>query len=232
MIKVAIIEDEKKESDLLKEYIARYKNEGFNVSVFYNAVEFLTGYKPIYDIVFLDIQMPYLNGMDAAVELRKLDPNVAVIFVSNLAQYATRGYDVSAVGFLVKPVTYFAFFTLMERVLRNFKRDRTHEIAVHTADGVHILRVSDIRYIEIVGHKLKYYTENGVTVATGTLKAVQEFLPENEFSRCNNCYLVNLKYVEKFVDNEVIVDGTALIVSRSRKKQFSAELLSYFGDRM
>ncbi len=107
VFRLAIVEDEKQDSDLLQSHIHHFFTENcpddsFQVTVFDNAGVFIEQYRPDYDLIFLDIQMPGLNGMEAATALRKKDSSVLLVFVTNMAQYAVRGYDVNAAGFILK----------------------------------------------------------------------------------------------------------------------------------
>lgn len=89
MFVIAVVEDEKRERARIKEFLQRYekeRGEQMRVIEFEDAVEFLTGYKPIYDLVLMDIQMPYIDGMEAAKKLRQMDANVALVFVTNMSQ--------------------------------------------------------------------------------------------------------------------------------------------------
>ena len=91
---VAVVEDEKRERELIKKYLASFGEERgvvFNVYEFEDGLSFLSDYKSIYDVVFMDIEMPHLSGMEAAKRLRKLDDKVALVFITNMAQYAVGG---------------------------------------------------------------------------------------------------------------------------------------------
>ena len=106
MINVAIVEDEKQAADRLCSLFCRYereRGEKFRVVVFSDPVTFLANYSPDYELIMMDIDMPDLNGMDAVRKLREADREVMVIFVTNLAQYAVKGYEVDAFDFIVKP---------------------------------------------------------------------------------------------------------------------------------
>ena len=124
---VAVVEDEKRERELIKKYLASFGEERgvvFNVYEFEDGLSFLSDYKSIYDVVFMDIEMPHLSGMEAAKRLRKLDDKVALVFITNMAQYAVGGYEVDAMSFIVKPVTYSNFAMKLSRVMDKVNTDK------------------------------------------------------------------------------------------------------------
>jgi len=95
MIKIAIIDDEISCISLLKSYIMRFeKEETFQIEVteFLNGLMLIADYKPVYDIIFLDVEMPHMNGMEVAKYIRKSDPHAIIIFETNISQYAVKGY--------------------------------------------------------------------------------------------------------------------------------------------
>ena len=110
MTRIAIVEDDALSAKLLFSYIKKYEQETngeFEAIIFENGYKFLENYKSgAYEIIFMDINMPHLSGIETAIDLRKLDESVALIFVTNLAQYAINGYEVSALDFMLKPVSY------------------------------------------------------------------------------------------------------------------------------
>ena len=110
MLRIAIVEDDEKYADLLQEYLKKYgeeRSEEFCCVMHKNAVVFLNNYKANYDIVFMDIDLPHMNGMTASQKLREVDKQVVLVFVTNLAQMAIKGYEVNAYDFIVKPVSYY-----------------------------------------------------------------------------------------------------------------------------
>ena len=173
--------------------------------------------------------MPKLNGMNAAELLRKSDKNVIIVFITNLKQYAIRGYSVDALGFIVKPIEEYNFIVLMEKVTREVISRKTNELTIKTINGLQRLKVRDIYYIEIIKHKLIYHTVFGDIEAWGSLATEQEKLPSDYFSRCNICYLLNLLHVQSVDGDMVNIGGDSLKIARSRKKEFLAELARFSG---
>ena len=144
MLKIAIVENEPEQADLLSGYIARYSQESgikCQVVTFSNGLEFISGYTPGFDAVFMDIKMPLIDGMEAAEKLRKIDEDVVLIFVTNMAQLAIKGYKVNAMDFIVKPVTYFDFSLEMDKICRAHDRRTQDYVWVKTAGGAQTNRL-------------------------------------------------------------------------------------------
>ena len=109
MLHIGIAEDDTNYVRQLKEYLERYSRESstpMEISVFTDGDELVENYKAQFDLILMDVEMPFLDGMTAAEEIRKLDSEVVIIFITNMAQYAIRGYAVDALDYLIKPVDY------------------------------------------------------------------------------------------------------------------------------
>ena len=118
MFRIGIAEDDPSFQKTISEYIERYqkeKNIDIQASFFQDGNELVFKYEPIYDVLLLDIEMPKMNGMDAAREIRKRDQRVLIIFITNMAQYAINGYEVGALDFVLKPIKYFSFSMKLEK---------------------------------------------------------------------------------------------------------------------
>ena len=232
-MKIAIVEDEAESVAVLESYLARYrreeKTEELVTTVFADGGEFLKNYKSDFDIIFMDIEMPGIDGMRAAKYLRTIDSGVCLVFVTNLAQYAVSGYEVSAFDFIVKPVVYGSFAMKLRRLFQYLATRRKCEICVSTKNGKILVKASDIKYVEIMRHVVTYHTESGNVVGSGTLKNVTELLAGLPFALCNRCYLVNLQYVTRIVGNEVCVGGDKLQIAAPRRKEFMNAFNEYLG---
>ncbi len=121
MYNIAVVDDDASDRGEILGHLERYRREkdkSFTVTEFDNVVKFLEGYNPAYDIVFIDIQMPYLDGMTAAEKLREVDSVVPLVFITNMVKYAVKGYSVDAADFVVKPIAYGGFSVMLDKVLR------------------------------------------------------------------------------------------------------------------
>ena len=231
MKNIAIVEDEDASAELLTSYIVKYgKTYGqeFNVIRFKNAVEFLEDYKAVYTVVFMDIQMPKMNGMDAAIELRKLDKAVSLIFITNMIQYAQKGYEVDAVSFLVKPVSYFDFSMKFRKALDISVLNEERTVIVKNQGGLCRISTDKLMYVEIISHRLYYHLVDDVVEVTGVLSAVEKELSAYGFLRCNKCYIVNPQFVVGVKGFNVQVGNSVLQISRPRRAAFLSELANWY----
>lgn len=232
MLKIAIVENEDDQANLLRGYVMRYAEEKgvkCGVKIYSNGLDFISDYKPGFDAVFMDIKMPLVDGMEAAERLRRIDGDVLLIFVTNMAQLAIKGYKVKAMDFIVKPVPYFDFALEMDKIRREHDRRAEDFIWVKSAGVLRRIDFSSICYIEIIMHDVYVHTECETVNFRGSLKELETKLDPRLFSRCNNCYIVNLQYVTGVKDDTVLLEGGAeLHMSRTRKKQFMADLTTYF----
>ena len=229
---VAIVEDSPAEAELLRSYFARFTREhgvDFTLTCFASGEEFLNKYRPAYDLVLMDIGLPGHNGMETAAALRERDRSVTLIFVTNMAQFAVKGYEVDAFDFVVKPVGYSKFALKLQRALNKLDTRRDSEVLVTLSDSMVRLSASQIKYIEISGHRMVYHTTDGELYAYGNLKEVEASLGGGMFARCNNCYLVNLNYVRAVQGHTVTVGTDELQISRPRRKAFIQALNDYLG---
>ena len=206
MTRIAIVEDEAAVREQLAGYVQRYTRQygtQFEVTMFTDGVEILEDYRPVYDIIFLDVEMQHLDGMETARRIRELDSDVLLIFITNMAQYAIKGYAVGALDYVLK--------------------------SVPVDGGMRRLDAAAIYYIESEGHRVHFYTEDGDFSAPGALKALEEKLAGRLFARCNSGYLVNLAQVSGVQQNTVQVGPHELQISRPKRRAFLAALADYIG---
>ena len=198
LIHVAIVEDEPLFVQQLKEYIGRYeKDRGrrIKITTFADGEDITDDYRGGYDIILMDIQMRFMDGMTAAEKIRTLDHEVIIMFITNMIQYAVRGYEVDAMDYVVKPVEYFAFSQKLDKAIGRMKKAVQTYISVPTEDGLQKLAVSDIYYIESQGHNACYRTARGEFLSRITLKELEDSMGGYDFFRCGKGYLINMKHV-------------------------------------
>lgn len=151
MLSIAVVEDDIKYSATLKNYLVKYKDENkedFEVDFFMNGYDFLESYeKKTYSIILLDIVMPGFDGLEVAKSVRRTDENASIIFVTNMAQYAIKGYEVNALDFVVKPINYINFSLKLEKAINLQKRSTSKKLVLDCVQGKIVLRIDEIYYL-------------------------------------------------------------------------------------
>ncbi len=229
------MDDELEQLEQFHQYLTQYAEERqveIEAEDFPDRDEFLEHYQTPFDIVLMDVQMRFLDGMTTAERLREIDPAVILIFITNMPQYAIRGYAVDALDYVLKPVSYFAFAQRLDRAIQRLGRRERHYITLQVRGGVQKLDVMQIYYVESQKHDLLFHTSGEVYTIRGTMKSAETLLADYPFFRCNKCYLVNLEHVDSIRENEAMVEGTPLVVSRGRRNDFMTALAAYVGGAM
>lgn len=234
MIQAVIVEDEPACIARIRSYLERYgREEGidFFVTEFRDGDDFVEHYRTGCDLLFMDIELPLLDGMSAAEEIRARDRDVKIIFVTNNPNYAIRGYKVEALDYLLKPVSYPMFRQGIGRALRYRKREEKRCLNVRIRNGVARIDISKIRYIDVLDHYLCYHTVDGDITSKASIRDAAEELRGESFFQCNKAYLVNLAYVDGMKGNDLYIGDELIPVSRSRKKEFLEALSRYMSEK-
>lgn len=232
MYHIAIVEDEKEFSEQLQGFLEDYQKEhdvAFKVSVFGDGADILEDYQQIYDIILLDIEMPKVNGMDAAQQIRQMDHDVVLMFITNMATYAIRGYEVGALDFVMKPINYYTFSMKLTRALKGVRQKEQQQILLTLSDGVKKFGVQQIYYVEVQNRILHYHTDEGEFQVRGTMQSVEQMLSPYPFAKCNHWYTVNLMHVSEVRKNTLVVGGHELEISRRNRTPFLKALTEYMG---
>lgn len=233
MKRIAIVEDNKNEYNNINELLNRYsreKNEAFDIDYFPDAVNFISDYPCNYDLIFLDIMMPDLDGISAAKKLRKMDENVVIVFVTNMPQYALEGYDVNAFYYLIKPLSYASFAVKLDNILAYIAKQADNDfLFLEPSFEKRKVYMKDIRYIEVFAHDVVFHLFLDEIHVRGTLAGFEKMLDPVRFCRINSCYIVNLSYVTAVRNMSVYIDDTELRMSYTRKKILMKALAEFVG---
>ena len=233
MFRIAIVEDQEETRECLNRFVRQYAEEQglqVEISLITDGSEIAEHYTPGFDIIFMDVEMPRLDGFAAAEAIRAVDAEVVLVFVTNMAQYAIRGYEVDALDYVLKPVSYGAFCTKLSRAIQRVQRRKGGQVALQlSGGGMQLLDTGDLLYLETRNRMLYYHTATQEYAVRGSLAGAEKQLAAYHFARCNQCYLVNLQYVRGVENDFVQVGDARLEISRRQKAAFMTAVASYLG---
>lgn len=233
MVRIIIAEDDPLYAAQLKQFLHDFSRESgqvFQITCYDNGEDLVEQYKPEYDLLLLDVEMPFINGMQAAKEIRRVDPRVIIIFITNLAQYAIQGYSVNALDYILKPLEYTSFSLHLSRALSYLKQQDDPHMSIAVRGGMVKLKVESIYYIESLDDLRILHTQSGSFESYTTLNKLEQVLAEHSFFRCGKSYLINLAYVEAYQDHCAVVYGERIPVSQPKRAKFIEALNQYMGD--
>lgn len=240
MLKILILEDERPQLDKLTSFLARYQEENpsfeYVLECYDRGLELLSAYQCDADLIFLDIRVPDMLGMDVARQVRRIDEAVMIVFVTSLTQYAVEGYSVRAFDYILKPVCYASFSAKLERALRMLShRKQELMLELRTKTDVRKVPADSVIYVETAArHDLLFHTGGEVLRQWGALSQYEEQLRKVHFARPCSSFLVNLKYVRGVKKDTVTLGGIGGVseeipLSRSKRKEFLTQLAQYKG---
>lgn len=247
MYKIDIIDDDKGAMSQLQEriqYYGKVHNLDFEVTQYNNPELYLKKGQTESQIIFLDIKMPQMDGLDLAKSIRVHNPDVIIIFCTSFQHFAINGYEVNAFGFLVKPVQGYSFNYFFDRAIKKLQSSGNNAlIRVKTLEDYRVINVKDIYYVEVFQHYLSYHVRTSKSTPSGeqageeiirsrgAMKEAEKRLGSFGFFRCNVSYLLNLSYVTAIKGNNVYIAGETFTISRNQKKIFTDKFMEYISKK-
>lgn len=230
MITVAVCDDEKYLTDQIKKLVSdffRGKNMEASVVCFSNGEDLLKYDKSI-DILFLDIQMNGMDGMEAAKELRSRNFGGYIIFITILKEMVFQSFEVQAYDYLVKPIEEKKFKRTMERLFASMKNVNEEKLLVQKGYERSIISFDDIVFCEIIDRKVYLHLASAEVVDFYDRIENLEARLDSRFFRCHRSYLINLKYLKSYKNGVAYMEnGKEIPISRLRGKAFSEVVLQY-----
>ncbi|MBQ2957953.1 MAG: response regulator transcription factor [Clostridia bacterium] len=234
MLRIAIVDDTPADSAALRELVADFfrRNEQANmIRIFDTPLDFIRS-TDNHDIVFMDIRMDKLDGIEVARIMRKINAEAILIFVTHMAQLAIKGYEVDALDFIVKPADQFSINYVLTKALARLENTSGTMFALKTSEGIISLSSNDITCVEVFDHNLAYHTTKGVYEVRGRLSDVVKKLDPKRFVMCSRSFVVNLRYVSSVCSEYLVVDGKKIFISKSHSKEIMKHFSNFLGENL
>lgn len=240
MIKIAFCDDDLSVLDEIRELLDRYRverNQEIDYRAFHNQLDLLSAIDSgvRFDILLLDIIMPGGTGIDAAMEIRKYDSNVKILFLTSSTEYAVQSYAVGAFFYQLKPIWAESFFNLMDNVLGVCEKEQTNSLILRCKNGITRIELKQLEYCEVLHRTLFIHLTGGkVLESIGSLNKLSELLePYGNFLRIHRSYLINLEYVQNLSSRAITMScETEIPVPHGKYNEIKDAFLEYsFQDR-
>lgn len=236
MLHIAICDDEEIFVDQLGEMISRYAVETetkIRVTKYYDGLDLIEKYDTTIDLIFLDIQMKMVNGLQTAERIRQMDEKAGIIFLTTLTQYALEGYKYQAVNYIIKPLKYVRLKAELNKFVERHRRENHPSIVVVNDSGKYKIALNSLRFVETFNRNLMFHTEQENIICYKKMKEIEQELKEHGFVRCHTSYLVNLAYVKGVKKLEItLITEETIPISQPKRKEFMEQLTQYWGDML
>ena len=232
MLLIAIAEDDPQDAAALRACVRHFfeeAGEACDIREFSDGIQLVRS-PETYDVVFLDIRMGELDGVETARFLRRISQSTVLIFVTNMAQFAIHGYEVDAMDFILKPIDQPAIDRVLTKAMKRIQGRTGVQLILKTPAGTTRISSNSVYYVEVYNHELVYHTDGGDVRVRGQLSEVHERLENQHFMLCNRSYLVNLRYISSLSENHLIVAGASIPISKSRRKEIEQRFVDYLGE--
>lgn len=232
-MKIAVCDDEIQFIDnvcILLEQWAKKHGIELNIYQFTNGDDLIAAHQnKCMDLIFLDVIMPLLNGMDTARELRNNNQMVPIIFLTSSKEFALASYEVKALNYLTKPVEDAKLVNILDEFLKTTQNAK-ETFTARTSIGFYKITIDDVDYLEAQNKQVIVHLSNGTTIEIRELfsKCEEIFTLEKGFFKCHRSYIVHLSHVEQFTKTQINTNnGSTIPISRNNYCAFKETYFSY-----
>jgi DNA-binding LytR/AlgR family response regulator len=230
MIQIAVCDSSKKDAALLIDHINTYTDSiNINVKTEYfksglELVDAIENENKIYSIIFLETILEGMNGIETAKEIRRIDMEVPIIFLTVSREYAVESYEVGAASYYLKPMSKEKLRLCLDKYI---DKESEKIIVVKVHGDTRFINYENIMYLESFGHYISVHLLNESFLILGKLGDMEEKLSDRRFLRCHQSYLVNMDYIKEVRNCFILTDGSEIPIRVRQKKKIADQCLSY-----
>lgn len=230
MYNIAICDDEICQIKEIKKMLKTFEENNdikFNIVTYSSGEELLESEFDKYHVIFLDIHMQGLNGIDTAKSIRESNKHIQIVFITSLEQYWPEGYSVRAFRYILKPINEYEFFNTIELLLNEVSKNIAY-VALKSEGKIERVLIEDIKYIVIENRKVEVHTKDTVYNDSLSLAQWEKKLSGHAFTKPHNSYLVNLNFIKAINKSELeLIDGDKVYVSQRKYKDFKDRFIEF-----
>ncbi len=231
MIKIAICDDDIATLQQTKKYIEEYEKAKFHIDEFHSGKELLESVDH-YDIILLDIDMPEMNGLEAAKLLRQKDKNVKLLYITNYSDYSVFAFAVHAFAYLLKPLDRRELYLQLEEALDYMTPSIAPPLEFNGEEGLLRIPSADILYLEYIDRKVYLHTTGGVHSMRYRITDLAKILEPYDFFMPHKSFIVNLYAVKNIRGYDIVLtDQSSIPLSQKKSLEFRKALNYYLSER-
>ena len=235
-MRVAICEDNADDAAEIRSYLEQhFERNGFmgDIDVFDSGEALLASFSPaFFDVVFLDVYMGGMTGVEAARVIRRVDPDCALVFITTDAGHMPEGFALRAASYVVKPVTTEQMETALLQCRRIFMKNARF-IEVKTGGQIHRIPLPKVQYMEMQGKAASIHTVDGIVKTYTPMEEIEHQLGGKPFLRCHRAFLVNMLYIADVLENDFLMrDGARVPIRKNGMKEVRGAVSDFFSERL
>lgn len=223
---ICICDDDLATHQIIKKYLQESLSSDIKIFDCFSAEDLLKSAEN-YDILFLDIKMGEVNGLEAAEIIRKNNKDIIIIFISSYPNFVFRAFNVEALHFIVKPINEKEFKNVLDRALYKYKTAHS-SITLKWQKERYVIKISSIKYIEGYNRHVTVYTQDGTYEALGKISDLYKELAPHGFIRTHQGFIVNMDYIKRFDTNDVVLFDDTKVMLSVRKKAEALEIFDKY----
>lgn len=236
MINVVLCDDEPHFLTSMEKLIQQYmktNQKELCITKFHDGVDLIKNYDLGFDIIFLDVSMETLDGIETAKKIREVDNKVVIIFLTSVVKYVLSGYTLGAANYLIKPINLKKITIELDKALEKLQEIGQQSITIKNNTGLYKIYVNDIKYIETYDRKTLIHMKDKEVVCFYTMKILEEKLNAFNFIRCHSSFIVNTQFIQS-IEKLVIflTTGEQIPISQQKRKDVMRLIAVYLGDEL